>query len=148
MVRATSIEVYKQITSEGLLSKKRLQVYSILYEDGGPLTGSQIARRFKTIHPSSEHSESIRNRITELVQQGVVTETGTGECPMTKRNVMLFQANDSLPKKIPKKDSLKKKKAQILKDIVWIGEKVKALDFSNAEELTALRNLHEKVSDL
>ena len=107
-VRRTSIEVYHRITSEGLLSTKRKQVYDILYEHGN-LTGSQVAKIFKSKHPSSEHSESIRNRITELVQQKVVMEHGTIECPITGNTVLLFGTTDSLPEKIPTKETKKQR---------------------------------------
>lgn len=105
-MRVTSLEVYKKITDSGLLSKKRSQVYSIIY-NGGIMSGSEVSKEYKKMYSASGYSESIRNRITELVQQGVVEEVSTGECPITKNTVLLFRTTNNLPVKIPKKESKK-----------------------------------------
>jgi len=123
MVRETSVEVYNRITNQGLLPKKRIQVYKIIYQ-GGALTGSQIAQRYKQQYPTAQHSESIRNRITELVQQGVVDEVGTVECPITKNRVLQFKTNNSLPVKLTQKITKKQKISKALKEITELGLKM------------------------
>ena len=107
--RQTSIDCYNQIKSEGLLSKKRLQVYEILLENGC-LTGTEISILFKQKHFSSNHSEGIRNRITELFDRDVVYEKGIVECKTTGRKVIQWDLTDKLPIKITSSNKTKKQK--------------------------------------
>ena len=94
MSRQTSLEVYREITDNGLLSKKRLEVYKYIFNHG-PCTGSQVQRALKN---NSSVSESVRNRITELVYAGIVSEIGTVIDPITGRNVLQFDVTNRLPK--------------------------------------------------
>ena len=94
--RQTSIDCYKQIILEGLLSKRRLQVYEILLENGC-LTGTEISILFKQKHFSSNHSEGIRNRVSELFERGVVYEKAIVECKSTGRKVTQWDLTDKLP---------------------------------------------------
>ena len=99
MIRQTSIDCYNQIKAGGLLSKRRLQVYEILLENGS-LTGTQVSILFKQKHFSSNHSEGIRNRITELFDRGVVYEKSIVECKHSNRKVTLWDLTDNLPKEV------------------------------------------------
>ena len=103
-VRQTSIDCYNQIKAEGLLSKRRLQVYEILLENGA-LTGTEVAILFKQKFQSSNHSEGIRNRLTELLDRGVIYEKGIVTCKTTNRKVSLWDLTDNLPKEIAPKPS-------------------------------------------
>ncbi len=119
-VAATSIEIFNKITNENLLSKKRGQVYKIVYAHG-PMTGSQVSKIFKERHISSQHSESIRNRITELVQQGVVIEVGAGKCPITHNHVLWFDTTNYLPQNLKRKLTQKEKKKKLIDKIYALG---------------------------
>lgn len=141
MVRDTSIEIYRKITDEGLLSKKRMQVYDIIYNHG-PMTGSQVAAKYKLMHSSAKHSESIRNRITELVKQKVVKEVDTKECPVTGNNVLWFDVTANLPVKIPKKKTRSQQKAEIMTKIESLGHRLP--EGYKGE----LRHIYRKVRDL
>lgn len=107
--RQTSIDCYNQIKAEGMLSKRRLQVYEILLENGA-LTGTEVAILFKQKFASSSHSEGIRNRLTELFDRGVIYEKGIVVCKTTGRKVTLFDLTDNLPKDIKSKPSRKQEK--------------------------------------
>jgi hypothetical protein len=122
-VRATSILAYNEITTSGLLSKKRMQVYKVLYRLG-KATGSQVAQEYKSHYPSASHSESIRNRITELVQQGVVRVTA------------------NLPTKLPKKATKRAKKEELLSLIKDLGT---GIDKKYREELLTIYYKAEKI---
>lgn len=93
MIRQTSIDVYNQILDEGLLSKKRFEVYDYLYKSG-PKTGAQISLAMRSYQ---QVSETVRNRLTELVKLGVVAELGIVTCPVTDRKVFLYDVTDKLP---------------------------------------------------
>ena len=108
-IRQTSIDCYRQIKSEGLLSKRRLQVYEILLHNGC-LTGTEVSILFKQKHFSSNHSEGIRNRISELFDRGVVYEKEIVECKSTGRKVIQWDLTDKLPIKIKSSNKTKKHK--------------------------------------
>jgi len=92
MIRRTSISTYKAIQENGVLSFKRMMVYDYLYRNGH-LTGGQLQKAL-----GGGVSESVRNRVTELVKMGVVYEVKETKCPITGRNVMLFDVTENMPK--------------------------------------------------
>jgi DNA-binding Lrp family transcriptional regulator len=108
--RQTSIDCYNQIKAEGLLSKRRLQIYEVLLENG-PLSGTEIAILFKKKHFITGHSEGVRNRITELVSRGVICDNGTKTCNITGKTVTEWDLTDRLPVKV-KNISAKKRRAE------------------------------------
>lgn len=120
MARQTSINVYNDIISEGLLTKRRLEVYKCLY-NSGPLTGAQVATLLR--RPGSV-SETVRNRITELVKQGVVYEVAEVVCPITGRNVLQFDVTDKRPVDLPRQVTRKEKINEIAWKIELIANRV------------------------
>ena len=98
-VRETSLEAFNEIRRSGLLSERRLAVYQCLFE-WGPMTGAQVAVRLAR---PGRVSETVRNRITELVRMGVVKELGVVVCPVTGRNVVNFDVTAKLPAPLPKR---------------------------------------------
>lgn len=96
MVRETSKDSYKQITNDGLLGGKQLEIYSYLYEHG-PLTGNEIFKGLKSI--SWINQANIPARLFELKQFGVVKETGKRLCNVTGKKVLEFDVTTELPDK-------------------------------------------------
>ena len=140
--RQTSIDCYRQIKSEGLLSKRRLQVYEILLENGC-LTGTELSILFKQKHFSSNHSEGIRNRISELFDRGVVYEKGIVECKSTGRKVIQWDLTDKLPLKI--KNSNKTKKQKINDALNSLRELYKNKDISTNDDWRAFAELIKNI---
>ena len=102
MVRETSIEIYNQIRSNGLLSKKRWKVYTILF-DNGPLTGGELAKIYsKKFGDESRFSESVRNRLTELKEVGTVKHLTSRACAVTGNKSIVWEVTKNLPVKITK----------------------------------------------
>lgn len=123
MARKTSIKVFQQIKDEGLLSKRRWQVYSILFESG-PLTGAQVAETTKKVYGAWAHSETIRNRLTELRDCGCVAEVGEVDCPISGRRVIHWDVTSSLPRR----DQPGSKREKIRRQISSYRKKIRALD--------------------
>ena len=98
MVRETSIEAYNEIKENGLLSKKRFQVYDILFRLG-PMTGAQVSNVIKKGNTKNAYSETVRNRLTELRNSGVVREVGEVICPITGRRVIQWDVTKKTPTK-------------------------------------------------
>lgn len=143
MIQRTSIETYQEIKKSGLLSEKRMNVFDIFYENLKGLTGSEVSEIYKNKFPSSKHSETIRNRITELCQMGVLAEMGIVECPYTKRKVMKWCCVDRLPAPLEKKITLKDKIKDILDDVTEFGKSLKS-----EEEKVVLRSIYAKIKSL
>lgn len=143
-VRKTSIETYNTIKSSGMLSEKRLRVYGIFFLHGN-LTGAQVSEFYRTKFSSSKTSETIRNRITELVQMGVVDELGKTKCPSSKRDVTLFGLNNNLPKKLVLPKTINQKKTAILKSVTSFAKKFVSSEKMREELLIIYRNI-EKIN--
>lgn len=143
MIQRTSIETYHEIKNSGLLSEKRMKVFDIFYDNPNGLTGSEVSEIYKNKFPSSKHSETIRNRITELHQMGVLAEMGVVECQYTKRKVMKWCCTDKMPISLQKKMTKKEKINDILNDVTALG---KALD--SEEHKIVLRSIYHKIKNI
>ena len=100
--RQTSIDCFSQIKEEGLLSKRRLQVYESIY-NSAPCTASEV---FKEKNLKTNQS----GRFTELRDLGVIYEKGERICSITGRNVIEWDLTDRLPIIIKKHNKTKKQR--------------------------------------
>lgn len=94
-VRKTSIDVFRQIEAEGLLSARRMEVYRILFEHG-PMTTNEVFQHAR-LHGNPNYRHNSHARMSELRELGVVEELGTKECSATGRTAILWDVTDSLP---------------------------------------------------
>ena len=101
--RQTSIDCFNQIKQEGLLSKRRLEVYEALLSSA-PCTSSEAIRNAKTTFGVF----GVSSRFTELRDLGVIYEKGEKECSITGRNVIEWDLTDRLPVNIKKSNKTKK----------------------------------------
>jgi hypothetical protein len=143
MVQTTSIETYHAIKNSGLISDKRLKVFDIFYQNPQGLTGAEVSEIFRKNNPTSQHSETIRNRITELVQMGVLVELGVVECQFSKRKVMKWCCIDNMPIPLEKKLTKKEQINEILDDITKFG-----LSLKSEEDKIVLRTIYHKIKNL
>jgi DNA-binding transcriptional regulator YhcF (GntR family) len=143
MTQRTSIETYYEIKNSGLLSEKRWKVYDIFYQMNRPLTGAEVSQIYKANYPSSQHSETIRNRITELKEMGLLAEFEMVDCTFTGRKVYTFVTTNNLPEKLEKKETLNQKLDKILEEIKLLG-----ISLSDEEAKEQLRSIYKKVYNL
>ena len=143
MIQKTSIETYHAIKNSGLISEKRLKVFDIFYLNPEGLTGAEVSEIYRKENPTSQHSETIRNRITELVQMGVLTELGVVECQFSKRNVTKWCCIDKMPIPLEKKLTRKQQIKEILDDITAFG-----ISLKSEEEKIVLRSIYWKIKAL
>jgi hypothetical protein len=101
MTRETSIRVFNQIKEEGILCKRKLQVYQALF-DQGPLTQSEVINIFGT-----KLSNSIRPRFAELERMGAIQVTGERVCTVTGRMVLTWDVTKNMPVKVKKPKKIK-----------------------------------------
>jgi hypothetical protein len=105
--RQTSINCYNQIRAEGLLTKRRLQVYEAIFRNA-PCTSAEAMKGL--LNGNNVLSQS-RARFTELRELDVIYEKGEKKCSVTGRTVIEWDLTDRLPKdktitKITKKDRI------------------------------------------
>lgn len=143
MVQTTSIETYHAIKNSGLISEKRLKVFDIFYQNPQGLTGAEVSEIYRKENPTSQHSETIRNRITELVQMGVLVELGVVECQYSKRNVTKWCCIDKMPTPLEKKLTRKEQIKEILDDVTAFGKSL-----SLEEDKIVLRTIYWKIKSL
>jgi len=95
--RQTSIDCYNQIKSEGLLSKRRWEIYDIVFNHG-PMTSNETFD-YSSLKGVDGYRHNANARMTELRDVGVVQELGTTTCSKTNRTVILWDVTSNLPVK-------------------------------------------------
>ena len=133
-IRQTSIECFNKIKQEGLLSKRRLEVYEALYTSA-PCTSSEAIRNAKTTFGVF----GVSSRFTELRDLGVIYEKGEKQCTITGRNVIEWDLTDRLPVNFKNKN--KTKKQRIDDAINSFRELYKNKDNSTKEDWKIVANL-------
>lgn len=108
-VRQTSIETYRQIKAEGLLSDRRFEVYATVFKHG-PMTAGQASMQLSG--KGRMWGGNIHARLNELKDFGVMRELGTTICPVTQRQVILWDVTSRLPVKSEKPKRTKCKHCQ------------------------------------
>ena len=108
MPRQTSIATYHQIEQEGLLSKRRLEVYQILFKYG-PLTAHEIVDVARTKYPKANQT-GFNARLSELKTLGVVSEVGAKKHEVSGKQNILWDVTSELPKKTEPDSNLSNKK--------------------------------------
>lgn len=102
MTRRTSAQAYRRIEEDGLLSRRRWQVYDILYKHG-PLTANEIVRYARRYHPTANQT-GFNARLSELKRIGVAVEVGEKPDAVSGQKCFLWDVTDALPLKLPKKE--------------------------------------------
>ncbi len=100
-VRRNSIRVYHEIEAEGLLSKRRWEVYSALFKHG-PCTANELYRQMKAEgHVSVKNQQAnLTPRLGELRELGCVYEVRKRPCNVTgRKEVIEFDVTDRRPEK-------------------------------------------------
>lgn len=101
-IRKTSLESYKTIKENGLLSQRRFETYELLFKHG-PATAMELRKYF----PKNSVDSQIRARLNELREHGVAYERRERVCNVTGMNVIEWEVTDRLPLKLEKKEKIK-----------------------------------------
>jgi hypothetical protein len=138
-IRQTSIDCYNIIKSNGLLSKRRLEVLETILQSA-PCTSSEAIKNAKVTFGVF----GVSSRFTELRDLGVIYEKGIKKCTVTGRNVIEWDLTDKLPLKEKASVVTKKQKIEeVLNEISALGKKL-----SNEEEKKDLRSIYLKIKAL
>jgi hypothetical protein len=138
--RQTSIDCYNEIKANGLLSKKRLEVYEAILKNA-PCTSSEAM--VNNLNSTNVLSQS-RARFTELRELGVIYEKSERVCRVTKKRVIEWDLTDRLPKKNVKLSN-NTKKDRVSKAINALRELYKNKNTSSDNDW---KNVADLISDI
>jgi cation transport regulator ChaB len=133
--RQTSIDCFNEIKEQGLLSKRRLQVYESIF-NYAPCTASEV---FNDKNLKTNQS----GRFTELRDLGVIYEKGERLCRVTGRNVIEWDLTDRLPVNI--KNPNKTKKQRLDAALNSLRELYKNKDNSTDEDWKTVADLIKSI---
>ena len=136
--RQTSIDCYNKIKQDGLLSRRRFEVYEALLSSA-PCTSSEAIRNAKTTFGVF----GVSSRFTELRDLGVIFEKGEKKCTITGRNVIEWDLTDRLPIEI--KNTNKTKKHRVDDALNSLRELYKNKDISTDEDWKTVANLIKSI---
>lgn len=132
MVRQTSIETFRQIKAEGLLSERRLQAYEALFHNGPMTQGECWDLIARTTNPKMPR-HSIAPRFAELLEQGVIQEVGKAPCRLSGRECIVWDVTSKLPVKPEKRESelvrLRRENKELRREIADLQERLDRLRF-------------------
>lgn len=97
LTRSISKAAYDMIKKNGLLTKRKWQVYDYVF-NFGPVTQRETWNALKGID-GSIIAGSINTRFSELERVGVMQIVGEKMDPLTKHIVSVWDVTDGLPKK-------------------------------------------------
>ena len=137
-IRQTSIDCYNKIKSEGLLSKRRLEVYEALLSTA-PCTSSEAIRNAKTTFGVF----GVSSRFTELRDLGVIYEKDVRPCKVTGRNVIEWDLTDRLPVNIKSSNKTKQQKKNLA--LNSLRELYKNKDISTDEDWKIVADLIKSI---
>lgn len=100
-MRLTNLDAYRQIKDSGILSRRRLEVYNILFQYG-PMTGGELSEMLPK-KLSRTIGSNVHARLAELKQMGCVDETGTSICKISGMEVIKWAVNFKMPRKFKRK---------------------------------------------
>jgi len=110
--RQTSIDCYNEIKANGLLSKKRLEVYEAICKNA-PCTSAEA---YSTMITKENQISQSRARFTELRELGVIYEKGIRKCKITGRKVIEWDLTYKLPLDIKINNNTKKLRVKNAQD--------------------------------
>ena len=94
MVRDTSSSTYYAIEANGLLSKRRFEVYSALFKHG-PCTANELFDQMQK--GEARNAANITTRLGELRKQGVAVEIEQRPCKVTGHQANVWDVTSKLP---------------------------------------------------
>lgn len=86
-MHSNSLAAYDELAGE--LSERCAEIMRAFGRDGKPLTDRDVLWRVKR-----SDMNSVRPRITELIQSGYLRECGSTKCPVTGKTVRLVEVKE------------------------------------------------------
>ena len=99
--RQTSRDAYNEIKSNGMLSKRRMEAYEVLF-NYGPMTSNEVFQ-LVNVNGDPNYRHNTNARMAELRTLGVIAEKGTKQCSISGNNCILWEVTSNIPMPPPKK---------------------------------------------
>lgn len=138
MIQETSREAYNTIKANGLLSKRRFEVYEFIAQTGP----CSINRLLSEKAWAGKNTGSLTGRISELRDMGVIAPWGEEVAP-TGHRVILWTITKNLPVRRPKSET----KTRIIERLTKENEDFKALLAKQDKQLSELRLVRPTVQN-
>lgn len=119
MTMRTSIDAYKEITENGLLAKKQMEVYKAI----SVLPDCTINDLIAMLGRMGSNTGSITGRISELKRMGVIAACGE-KVASTGQRVTVWRTTINLPAKLPWKETSREKIARLEYNIEQLKEEL------------------------
>lgn len=114
-VRQTSRLAYHTLVTQGLLPKRRREVYAALFA-AGPCTGSELWRFME--REGTGIRGNVRARLTELRDAGLAREVEQRPCRVTGQVALVWDVTDAaVPAPIPRNISVRRQALDLLDEI-------------------------------
>lgn len=141
-MRSTSIKAYNEIKENGLLSKRRFEVYDYLYHHGAK-TQNEVARYYQKLYPNAG-ARSWGARFAELKELGVIKEVGTKADSVSGHTTILWDVTENLPANLPPK---KTKHQNIIELLDELAEEKNWEIYLRVKEATGVKHNAEEVEE-
>lgn len=128
MRRPSQVRAYREIVANGLLTKRRQEVYAWLFNHGSPATANEVARGI-----GHRDRGATSCRLGELRDLGVVYEVDEAVCPLTGMTVLRYDVTDNLPSK-----NGRWKVREILVSLVFMEGECPSVDESAAKSIAGI----------
>jgi hypothetical protein len=101
LTRKASKEAYERVIQEGLLGKRSMQIYRLLYLHPGS-TANEICQYINAENPDAKPAQlnSISTRCSELERRQVLREIGLKVCTVSSHQATAYELTDNLPLKL------------------------------------------------
>jgi len=121
-VRETSLLIYEEIRTKGLLSKMRWTVYECLFRHG-PMTGAELNERL-TPPTARSRQPNFSKRLSELERRGLAQRVGRATCGTTGHEAELWDVTTGMPIAPPADERLLQPKPETIAVAVAFLRKV------------------------
>jgi hypothetical protein len=130
-MRFTSIKCYRQIKEEGLLSKRREEVWEALVEHG-PCTAGELHNFMETKNQRTMSRNLVCSRLGELKDLNVAQELlEVADCKITGRSCLVWDVVDGLPADGPKRVKPSQRIKELETQITMLRARVEGLELEN-----------------
>lgn len=125
IARRTSAEAYRRLVEEGGLSKRRAEVYGLVYKFGPGTSAEILAHALTGIAVLTQS----RARFTELRALGLIAEVGTRTCSVTGRESICWDCTErAVPLERPGKAKRPSEVAALEERLAQVEARLRALD--------------------
>ena len=140
-MRDTSIQTLNEIKASGLLSRRRMEVYEVLFYHG-PMTQNETVRYYQRVYPGC-NAAGWNARFAELERMNAIQEVGRKNDEISGHEVTVWDVTSRLPVPLDKKKTKKKLSDELISAIVSLGKEV-----DNLKWKSQLRDMYKMILEL